>query len=325
MQGMNIEIDQILTSEEAIEAYTDWNEKRMSKMNETDQNKNSKSLIIQNHDNKCNFEESSSLVVKFRAGTALKFQTGLAHLPSFGGSKLPEEFEELTYDMNLPDFNELPSVKKHKSFNAASINDNLNGKNKRFSVMKIIPNEVKEKGQEIAKTLAKSMFIEGEKKLGGPIFNIPKDFEHSSIEIMVKQEILNCKEYIFSIQACRNSVLDFDDKEETMRVIEKSDFEEIVEIRQKFKNRTVVPQTEQGNESQKEHGEKLVDDLPPVSKRKQVSRTYYISQITNSGNIYIVFIEYDQKTKDLIPDHYKIVAIGEKLVEAEKNKDKNFD
>jgi len=48
------------------------------------------------------------------------------------------------------------------------------------------------------------------------------------------------------------------------------------------------------------------------AKTKQVNRAYYITRIQNDGNLYIIFIEYDQKAKEIIPNHYKIVAIGER-------------
>lgn len=107
--------------------------------------------------------------------------------------------------------------------------------NKRFSVMKIMSDEIKNKAREICFNIAKTLFLDHAKKPKESIFTIPKDFESSSKELMVKEEIINLKDYIFSIQACRNWVLDFNDKEETVRVIEKSDCEEIIEIRQKLK------------------------------------------------------------------------------------------
>ena len=63
------------------------------------------------------------------------------------------------------------------------------------------------------------------------IFSIPKDCKSSLVELMVKQEIMNLKDYIFSIQSWRNCIIDFDDKEETLRAIEKTDNEEIIEIK----------------------------------------------------------------------------------------------
>lgn len=116
--------------------------------------------------------------------------------------------------------------------------------------------------------------------------------------------------------------MSFNDKEETMRVIEKTEFEEIIEIKQKFKSKTLATSGAEGQ--QKESSDKAgstiatsTESNPSAeqgSKTKQMVRTLYINKIWHDDNIYIVFLEYNQKTKKIEDGWYKIVAVGEKML-----------
>ena len=62
------------------------------------------------------------------------------------------------------------------------------------------------------------------------------------------------------------------------------------------------------------------------SKNKPMIRTYYSNKIWYDDNIYIVFLEYNQKTKELIEDSYRIIAAGEKILkEKEEDNSNSYD
>ena len=50
------------------------------------------------------------------------------------------------------------------------------------------------------------------------------------------------------------------------------------------------------------------------SKIKSSIRTYYINKICYDDNIYIIFLDYNQRTKTLVEGNFKIIAVGEKLI-----------
>ena len=158
MQGVTVEAEQVLTSEEAIEIYTDWLEKK--KPNEGDLSKNFKSLVVQLYDSKSEYEMHDEKVIKYRETSPKNRSVGVSPPPKHLSPRPNVEREEISDEVPLPDFNNLPSVKKHKSFNLHSINDNLNGKNKRFSVMKIISDDIKHKARDLCFNMAKSLFLD---------------------------------------------------------------------------------------------------------------------------------------------------------------------
>ena len=91
--------------------------------------------------------------------------------------------------------------------------------------------------------------------------------------------------------------MSFNDKEETMRVIEKTEFEEIIEIKQKLKSKTLATSGAEGQ--QKESSDKAgstiatsTESNPSAeqgSKTKQMVRTLYINKIWHDDNIYILY------------------------------------
>lgn len=197
LHGFNVELDDILRTDKAIELYNEWCGKQSLSTGIIDQNKNSRSLIIPSKDSKSDFEEKDN----DGGFVPSKKRTSVNTPNQYLSPQRKFDNEDLSDDLNLPGFNDLPSVKKNKSFIIESINDNLNGKNKRFSVMKIMSDETKEKAKEIALNLAKSMFMKTGRKNSDKVFVIPAGFESSTIEVQVKEEILSLKEYIFTIQA----------------------------------------------------------------------------------------------------------------------------
>jgi hypothetical protein len=96
---------------------------------------------------------------------------------------------------------------------------------------------------------------------------------------------------------------------ETMRVIEKTEDEEIIEIRPKYKKK-IIPVTksnEQGEEQEQASGEiatEIPKELEDVSSSgnitKPVNRIYYISKTLNENNIYFVIQKFDVKSKELV-------------------------
>lgn len=100
---------------------------------------------------------------------------------------------------------------------------------------------------------------------------------------------------IFSLETCRNVLLDFDEKEQTMRVIEKSESDfEIIEIRRKFVNKPVSV-NEQGEAFQKQNSDKVDSNTTGSSETnlnaeiggttKPLRKIYYLSKITSDENI----------------------------------------
>lgn len=131
---------------------------------------NSKSLIVQIYGSKSEYEYQDENAMKYRENSPKNRSVGLSQSPNNLSPRVNIENEEISDEVPLPDFNNLPSVKKHKSININSINDNLNGKNKRFSVMKIMSDEMKGKAREICYNLAKSFFLDHAKKPQESIF-----------------------------------------------------------------------------------------------------------------------------------------------------------
>lgn len=217
----------------------------------------------------------------------------------------------------------MPSIKKTKSFKVESINDNLKGKKKRFAVMKIIPDDVREKAKKLAQSLAESTFLEQDKKVGESIFSVPANFERVSKEITVDRELVSLRHYIFTIQACRTCALNFNDQEETMRVIEKTEDEEIIEIRKKYK-KPPAPEKESEKQPNEEAEQKCETAEEPSTeesvasepeRNKPIRKIYYINRIIDEDNIYIVFLRFDPHSKQIVKDDYDIIAAGEKKME----------
>jgi len=301
--------------------------------NKVDQTKTSKSVLVHDQIDEPDFYEKDGKIKHFRENSPTKVVTNKLISNSFLRPITPTIVHNegnADDEFVLPDFASLQSVKKTKSFNMNSIKNNLNGKKKRFSVMKVVPDDIREKAVETAKSIAESVFLESDKKLGESVFNVPDGMHRVIREVMVKQEIINLKHKIFSIETCRYSALDFDENEQTMRVIEKTDDVEIIEIRRKFVKKQ-QQLSEQGEESLKQSNNKndvsvttSADSNPSAEiggMNKPINRVYYITRILNDDNIYIIFLEYDQKNKILIDNHYFIIAIGEKkLYENEEYK-----
>jgi hypothetical protein len=94
-----------------------------------------------------------------------------------------------------------------------------------------------------------------------------------------------------------------------MRVIEKTEDEEIIEIRPKYKKK-IIPvskSNEQGEEQEQASGEittEIPKELENISNSgntsKPVNRIYYISKTLNENNIYFVIQKFDVKSKELV-------------------------
>ena len=107
IQGVSLEPEQVLSSEEAIEIYTDWIEKK--KPNEWDQSKNSKSLIVQIYGSKSEYEIQDDKAIKYRENSPKNRSVGISQSPN--NLSPNNEIEEISDEVPLPDFNNLPSVK----------------------------------------------------------------------------------------------------------------------------------------------------------------------------------------------------------------------
>jgi hypothetical protein len=325
--GTKIQVDQILHNDEAINLYNEWYENKVSRTNDTDQSKSSKSLIISFNKESPNPFQSTYKESRNEKSAPIKAVnkdgSGSSFLKPINDFNIEEESETIVHD-----FNNLPSMIKSKSFKTTSINENLKGSRKRFSVMKIIPDEEREEARKTAHSLIESIFLENDDTVQENISKEYKNMKLASREVQVEQEVINLRQYIFTIQACRNCTLNFDDKEESMRVIEKTDDEEIIEIRPKYKKKILsqAQDDEQGEESQKEESKQeneadLLEEseLQTISEVKKVtSWIYLIIKIENEENIFIIFQIFDRKTKKFVPNLYKIIAIGEKKWDEEE-------
>ena len=88
---------------------------------------------------------------------------GVSPPPKYYAPIPKSEQEEISDEVPLPDFNNSLAITKNKSFKANCINDQLEGKSKRFSVMKIMPDSIKSKARETALSISKTLFLENGK------------------------------------------------------------------------------------------------------------------------------------------------------------------
>jgi hypothetical protein len=203
MTGTRVEITQLLSTDEAVHKYNDWYEKRLLKA-KADQTKYSKSVVITAPPEAPSvYQEKDGRLAPARGVSPTKNGANQGGSSSFLKPIQYDNSDEEGASGVFHDFNNMPSIKKTKSFKIGSINENLKGKQKRFSVMKIIPDEVKEQAKKLAQSLAESTFLEQKKKMGESIFSVPPNFERVSKEIMVDRELITLRHYIFTIQACR--------------------------------------------------------------------------------------------------------------------------
>jgi hypothetical protein len=93
-----------------------------------------------------------------------------------------------------------------------------------------------------------------------------------------------------------------------MIVIEKTEDEEIIQIRPKYKKKlvTISKSNEQGEEQDQASGEvtteipKEAEDFSNSGNAKPVNRIYYITKTLNENNIYFVIQKFDAKSKELV-------------------------
>ena len=83
MQGISIEAEQVLSTEEGIEIYLDWNEKLLAKPSEFDLIKGSKSVIIQVSDQKSDFDNKSERIFKFNESSTKNRSVGVSPPPKY--------------------------------------------------------------------------------------------------------------------------------------------------------------------------------------------------------------------------------------------------
>lgn len=163
------------------------------------------------------------------------------------------------------------------------IQDNLKGTKKRFTVMKFMADETKEKAKEIATNLISTYTYEDE--------------ENNTIP---------------------TNAFSFNEDDETMRVIEQAQDEAIIEIRPKFRKPKPSTSNEQGEESSKQAESKEGPTNNEVSERiktpeveefKLSHRIYYILRVCKADEIFVVTQIFNPKSKSLIEGYHYVVPI----------------
>ena len=165
-------IDDVLENNDK-ELYKQW---KMFAANESfaSNAKSTMSLLSQNRDGSNTYMTRSKYSEKSISNVPKK--------PSDEGKSLLDpnrvsnvETSEGTDDQILmADIDELPFLKKAKSVNNVMITNDLKGKKARFSVMKVMSDEAKEKARKLANTIAESILLEQDKeKSGESNFNVP--------------------------------------------------------------------------------------------------------------------------------------------------------
>jgi hypothetical protein len=167
-------LDDMVDNGEETEILKQWKEYSAKESNTNANTKQFQSVVVQKHDKNSNLYQSSK-PNKLGSEIDVKNADGKSFLnpssPNMDGST-----DEIDSEMTMPDFDNLPSMLKTKSFNMKAVNDNLNGKSKRFTVMKIIPDDVKEEAADLAKSIAE--FLESDFEASAlSNFSIPNGLE----------------------------------------------------------------------------------------------------------------------------------------------------
>jgi hypothetical protein len=212
--GNKVTVEQILSDYDAIHEYNSWYENKQIKNIESFHSRSSKSIIIsmpsENEYTESSLgsgkEKSDGAVyenkVHSRGYSPVKGRNNTTSSSSFL-NPIVNDVLETDENMVTHDFDSFLSMQENKSFKVSSINDDFKGKKKRFSVMKIIPEEIREKARSRANDVLTSVFLEHDKKVGESIFKIPEGLHHEAIEMNIEFEIINLMYYVFTLANCR--------------------------------------------------------------------------------------------------------------------------
>ena len=212
--GTKVTVEQILNDYDAIHEYNSWYENKQIKNIESFHIRSSKSIVIampiENEYTESSLgsgKEKSDVAVYEKKAQTRGYSPVKGHHNTISSSSFlnPIVNAVLEADENMVthDFDSFLSMKKNKSFKVSSINDDFKGKKKRFSVMKIIPEEIREKARSRADDVLSSVFLEHDKKVGESIFQIPEGLHHEAIEMSIEYEIINLMYYVFTLANCR--------------------------------------------------------------------------------------------------------------------------
>lgn len=168
-----VKLDDMLEKSEDKELFKQWKEFNANSNSRNNNEKTAKSMIT--------FTSSSSGYIESekeknqRSSGKVKFDDDDKSFLRPSSPTIIENDPTEPDDMNLPDLSQLPTMKKTKSFNLNSINDNLKGRSKRFSVMKIMSDDAKEKAGTFSQSIAESIFLEDDKERDSQSnFNVPE-------------------------------------------------------------------------------------------------------------------------------------------------------
>jgi hypothetical protein len=185
--GTKVTVEQILSDYDAIHEYNSWYENKQIKNIESFHTKSTKSVVI-------------TMPIE---NEYIEKSLGSGKEKSSFLNPIVNDVLEADENMVTHDFDSFLTMKKSKSFKVSSINDDFKGKKKRFSVMKIIPEEIREKARSRADDVLSSVFLEHDKKVGESIFQIPEGLHHEAIEMSIEYEIINLMYYVFTLANCR--------------------------------------------------------------------------------------------------------------------------
>lgn len=210
--GTKVTVDQILSDYDAIQEYNSWYEKKQLKNLESNNTKNNKSVLIsmpiENEYTESSIgsgREKSDEAVGQNKNYIREYSPAKGHAASSSSFLNPIVHDKLEIDENMitHDFDSFLTMKKTNSFKVSSINDDFKGKKSRFSVMKIIPDDVRGKARLRANEVISNTFLEHENKIDESMFKISEGLQNETVEMNVEFEIINLMHYIFTLANCR--------------------------------------------------------------------------------------------------------------------------